>query len=327
MAKIFLTGATGFVGSFVAEQLVKEKHEVVCLVRKSSNLRWIEDLPVQRLVGSLSEPSSYEEAVKRADVVAHVAGVTKANDTAAYYRGNVDTTRSLLQTVVRTNPALRRFLYVSSQAAAGPAQSTDPMDESAVPHPITDYGKSKLEAEKLAQSFMDKLPVTIVRPPAVYGPRDTDVLHFFKGLKKGWNLQVGNLDQYVSVIYVKDLAAGIVQALFSAKTTGKLYFLCEEPPRYWSQVAQMAAEIMQVKYRTVRIPYRLAFIVSYFLELFSRIGNRSTILNRQKMLEIRQPFWGVSCKRAQTDFDYQTHFPLREGIRETIVWYEQNRWL
>ncbi|HFE63951.1 MAG TPA: NAD-dependent epimerase/dehydratase family protein [Caldithrix sp.] len=327
MAKIFLTGATGFVGSFVAEQLVKENHEVVCLVRKTSNLRWIEDLPVQTLIGSLSDPSSYEEAVKQAEVVVHVAGVTKANNAAAYYRGNVDTTRDLLQIILKTNPGLKRFLYVSSQAAVGPARSTAPMDESAVPHPITDYGKSKLTAEKLVQSFMGKLPVTIVRPPAVYGPRDTDVLHFFKGLKKGWNLQVGNVDQYVSVVYVKDLAAGIVQALFSDKSTGKLYFLCEEPPRYWSQVARLAADIMQVSYRTLRIPYRLAFGISYLLEMLSRFRSSTTILNRQKMLEIRQPFWGVSCKRAQTDFAYQTNFPLAEGIRETITWYRQNGWL
>jgi len=327
MAKIFLTGATGFVGSFVAQKLIEQEHQVTCLVRKTSNLRWIEQLPLEYCTGSLYQPESYKDAVKTADYILHIAGVTKALNRDEYYRGNVVATKNMLDTVVRENPKIKRFLLVSSQAAVGPSPGPEPIDETVPMNPLTDYGKSKMEAEHVTRTYMDKIPITIVRPPAVYGPRDMDVLNFFKNMKWRINLQVGNVDQLVSLIYVEDLAEGIIRAALSPNSTGETYFLCEEPPYRWSQFARITAQIMEKKYITVRVPYFLAFGMATLLEIISQIRKKPTILNRQKMREIKQPYWAISCQKAKNDFGFRTNVPLPEGIKRTVDWYQQEGWL
>ncbi|MEJ2634976.1 MAG: NAD(P)-dependent oxidoreductase [Calditrichia bacterium] len=327
MAKIVLTGATGFVGSFVAEKLIEDQHEVICLIRKTSNLKWLEKLPVRLVVASLFDPETYKDVLRNADCILHVAGVTKAEDPADYYRGNVQTTKLLLDTVLEVNPSLSKFLLVSSQAAVGPSPDEMPIDESYPSRPLTDYGKSKLLAENLARTYMSRLPITIVRPPSVYGPRDTDVYIFFKNLKKGWNVQVGDTDQLVSLVYVEDLARGIIQAAISERSSSKTYFLCEEPAYYWSHVAEIAAGIMNRNYRTIKIPLLAAKGVAGILEVISKLRKRPTILNRQKILEIQQPYWAISSRRAQTDFHYHTGFALPDGIARTIEWYQHACWL
>lgn len=327
MARFFLTGATGFVGSHVAEKLVEGGHQLYCLVRKTSNLHWIQHLPLELVTGQLSQPESYKEILPQVDYVVHVAGVTKAFRREDYYRGNVENTRFLLETIEQSGSGIKKFLYVSSQAAVGPSPTAQAIDETFSPKPITDYGKSKLLAEQLVREHADRLPITIVRPPAVYGPRDTDVLHFFKNLKSGWNVQVGNIDQLVSLVYVEDLAVGIREATMSANTTGNTYFVCEEQAYRWSFVASVAARILQVTYRTVKIPYPLAYAVAGVIEWVGRLRGKPTILNRQKMREVRQQFWVVSPQRAKRDFGYQTHFPLNRGIEATIQWYRGMGWL
>ena len=326
MAKIFLTGATGLVGSFVAQKLLEQKHQVNCLIRITSNLKWIEGLPLQLLTGSLFEPQSFKDAVADSDYVLHVAGVTKAFDKTEYCRGNVETTKLLLDTICEVNTSLKRFLLVSSQAAVGPSPGANPIDETYACHPLTDYGISKMESEQLAHRYMEKVPITIVRPPSVYGPRDTDVFNFFKGIRRGLNLQVGDMDQLVSLVYVEDLAAGIIQAAFSPNSLGKTYFICEETPYYWSHVAEITAEIMGIKFRTIRIPYKLAIGIASLLEVYSKLQKKPTILNRQKMLEVKQSFWSISPQNAINDFGYQTQFPLPKGIEKTIRWYEETEW-
>ncbi len=327
MAKIFLTGGTGFVGSFVVEELVRQKHEVICLTRKNSNLRWISGLPVTLHEASLFEPDSYKDVLKDVEYIFHIAGVTKALNIETYYRGNVDATREFIGTAQQVSKRLKRFLFVSSQAAVGPSDGEALLDEEARCQPLTDYGRSKMEAESVVKKHIGQLPLTIVRPPSVYGPRDTDVLNVFKNIKMGVNLQVGSVDQLVSLVYVEDLAQGIIQAAFAENTAGKTYFLCEDRPYRWSQFARTAGAVMKTKYLTIKIPYTLAYLVSGVIETAARIRKKPTILNRQKMLEVRQPYWGVSNLRARQDFDYQTRFPLEKGVRASIEWYRSAGWL
>jgi len=327
MSNIFLTGATGFVGSFVAEKLAEQGHRVTCLVRKSSNLRWIKDLPVRFLNADIFDPATFKDTLKNAEYVLHVAGVTKAANPDDFYHGNVEATKVLAEAAITHCPNLERFLVVSSQAAVGPSPGTDSVDEAHPFHPLTDYGKSKMECELFLQSLSGKFPVTIIRPPSVYGPRDTDIYHFFKNMKYRVNLQVGNIDQLISLVYVEDLAAGIIQAAFSPASAGKTYFLCEDKPYRWSQMAELTSQIMGHGYMTLRIPFSLVKLIAGGLESVSKIRNKPTILNRQKMEEIRQSNWSISSRRAQQDFDYRTQYPLPTGLKKTIGWYRENGWL
>jgi dihydroflavonol-4-reductase len=327
MARIFLTGATGFVGSFVAQELIAQQHKVSCLVRPSSDRRWLADLPVEFCVGSLLKIETFLESLMKSDYVIHVAGVTTAKDAEQYYAGNVQPTESLLRAIEVHHPNLQRFLLVSSQAAAGPSLSATPIDENHSLQPITDYGISKVQSEKLAQAYLSKIPITIVRPPAVYGPRDDGVYNFFRLLNHGINLMIGSTDQLVNLLYVEDLARGIIQATFSPQSVGKTYFLCEETSYRWSEVARLTAQIMNKKYITIKLPYSLIYALAFFLEKIAAFSGTTTILNRQKMNELKQPFWVISPRQAQVDFNFRTSVPLSEGIEKTVRWYRDNHWL
>ena len=207
--RALLTGATGFIGSYFAQYLIEKGYQVRCLVRTSSNLRWIADLDVECVYGSLENNGSLKEALADVDYVLHLAGITKGLQEEDFIRHNVDGTKNLLQAVLESGQKFKRFLYVSSQAAAGPSATLQPLDEQSDLHPITPYGRSKLQAEQLVHSLSGHVPYTIVRPPAVYGPRDTDVLQFFKTVKMGLLPKLNGHDQYASIIHVKDLVRGL----------------------------------------------------------------------------------------------------------------------
>jgi nucleoside-diphosphate-sugar epimerase len=323
---ILLTGASGFIGSFVAEQLTEQKMEVICLVRESSSRVWLEGLPLNFMVGSLSEPDSYESVLSKCDYIIHLAGVTKTFNKDEFYQGNVVNTSNLLHSIVRLKIPIKRFLLVSSQAAVGSSPSPEAIDEAFPCHPITSYGRSKYESEMIAGKYQDKVPLTIIRPSAVYGPRDKDVLNLFKLIKLGVNLMVGKTDQYVSIVYVKDLARGIVQATFSENSVGKTYFICEETVYFWSHFAKMIGEQMNKKFITLKLPLPVAHLIALFLEISAKMTRQNTILNREKMLEINKPYWVISPNKAKRDFNYSTQYPLHNGIQDTLKWYQENKW-
>jgi dihydroflavonol-4-reductase len=327
MSRIFLTGATGFVGSFVARHLITENHHVTCLIRPTSSLQRIADLPLQLCTGSLFNKESFVRYLQESDFVIHVAGTTKAKNYETYTRGNVETTRQLLLAINALKISLKRFVLISSQAAVGPSPSPEPIDEEFPCHPVTQYGKSKLHSEEVARSFMDRIPVTIIRPPVVYGPGDQDVLKLFKTLKLGFNVMIGGVDQLVSLVYAEDLAAGIVMATFVPQTVGKTYFLGDETPYHWSEVAGMSGKIMNKKYFNLRLPYVLVYGLSWFLEIFATISGKNTIINPDKMNELKQPYWVISSGRARNDFSFKTQYDLQTGLEKTIKWYHDNNWL
>lgn len=323
----FITGATGFVGSWVAHQLVEKGETVVCLVRQSSNLRWLKDLPVTYCYGSLLDRESLKPGIEGADYVLHIAGVTKALNAAAFYQGNVQATQNILDVTHAVNPGLKKFVFISSQAAAGPSFPGDVKDETAPNHPLTDYGRSKLQADLLARQYMAQLPVTILRPPTVYGPRDTDVFEVFKNVKAGINLKVGTHDPVVSIIHVFDLARGIILAAGHPRATGEIYNICNEEPCLWSEVVSILEKVMGKKVRNISIPYALAYGFGGVMELVGKISGKPGILSRQKIREVNAGYWVFSSKKIKEQLGFTTEISLEEGLRETYRWYVENGWL
>lgn len=325
--KYFITGSTGFVGSWVAEKLVKEGAEVTCLVRKTSNLRWIEHLPVKHHYGSLTDLYSLRAGVESADYVLHIGGVTKTLNMKEFYQGNVQATENLLTAVKEVNPNLKKFVHISSQAAVGPSESKNPIDETHACHPLTHYGKSKLETEMIVHQFLDKIPITILRPSTVYGPRDTDVHEAFRNIKNGINLKVGKNEQYVSLIHVFDLAEGIIHTAKHESGIGETYFICNDQIYSWSEIIEIMKKLMGKKAMNLSVPYSVAYGVASFIELAARIRRKPTILDRQKMKEIREQYWTASNQKLKSQLEFSPKLSVEDGLKNTFQWYRENNWL
>ncbi len=325
--KVLLTGATGFIGSFLAEYLLKKRYEVRCLVRTSSNLRWIADLDVECRYGSLYNMESLNAALKDVDYIFHAAGLTKALKPYEFTEANELGTKNLVQAVLESGQKFKRFVLVSSQAAAGPSPDIEPIDETQTPNPVTAYGKSKLEAEKIVNSIKNRVPVTIVRPPAVYGPRDKDVLEFFKTVKLGLIPKFEGRVKYLSMIHVKDLVRGIFLAGTRKKAEGKTYFITSPRPYTWENIGVKALHFFKKKGIRVRIPSFLMDGLSLAADGLSRITGKASIISRERVIDMKQDFWVCSPRRAKEDFKFEAKISLEDGINETLTWYQKNHWL
>jgi nucleoside-diphosphate-sugar epimerase len=325
--KIFMTGATGFVGSFLAETLIQSNHEVRCLVRKESNLRWIADLDVDCYYGSLYDENSLIRGMEDCDLIYHVAGVTKARTEEEYFRGNYEGTKKVINAALKHKKKLSRFIHVSSQAAVGPSPTLIPINEKHPANPLTFYGKSKWAAEEYVQSFITNLPITIVRPPAVYGPRDTDILEFFRTVKFGLIPQLGGADKYLSLIHVKDLARGIAIAGEHERAVGETFFITSPEPYSWEEISRITLNILQKKGFRVPVPVPLIKGVAAISEGIASITKKPALVNKQKVIEMEQDFWTCSPEKAKKDLGFEAKIGLENGIRETLIWYKEQKWL
>ena len=330
--RVLITGATGFIGSHLTELLVRSGDEVTCLRRKTSNLRWLKDLNVQYHTGEVTDKKSLRDAVRDKEIIFHLASLTKATDPRDYYRVNAQGARNLLEVCTRENPNIRRFILVSSQAATGPSPSETPIDETWPPEPVTDYGKSKLEAEKIAREFMESIPITIVRPPAVYGPRDRYIYIQFKLIskikKRGLIFSIGKQDQLVSLVYAPDLAKAVNILSECHKASGETYFVANPEPYRWSRLCQeIAATLEKEIKRYIRLPLWLAELAAFCCEVKASLTKKATILNRQKIRELSQVYWVCSPGKLERDTGFVCPTTVSQGIQETAHWYRENGWL
>lgn len=323
-----VTGANGFIGSHLVEELLGRGYHVRCLVRKTSDIRWLESLDVQIVRGSYDDEASLAAAVLGVDHIYHLAGAVKARRPAEFYKANTEATVRLAQAAIKANPGLRRFVFSSSQAAVGPSPCLDkPKCELDECQPVSDYGRSKLLAERELLKLSDKLPLTIIRPPSVYGPRDTEIFLYFKWINRGLALLPGLRARYAHLIYVKDLVRGMVQATESDKTVGQTYFLAEGRACSWQEISRLIAQSLNRKPITLPVPIFMARFSALLSEAGALVTNRATIFNRQKVVEMSQRYWTVSTEAARRDFGFACQFDLPRGISETAKWYKENGWL
>ena len=325
--KALVTGASGFIGSHLAEHLVRRGHTVRVLLRTTSSTAWLDGLPIEKVFGDVFQKEVLTKAVEGADLVFHSAGLTKAKTAQEYFRANTEGTTNLLTAALEQASGLSRFVLISSQTAAGPSPTATPITEDHPPHPITTYGRSKLAAEHECLTFADRLPVTIVRPPAVYGPRDKDIFEFFRTFSRGLQPMVGFHEKYVSLIHVLDLVRGIAMAAESEAARGKTYFLSSSRAYGWKEVGEITRRAMGRRALRVRIPepgvYAIAS-VAHFASLFSP---KPALINLEKARDMVQDYWTCDSSRAKLDFGFEQEISLEEGIRDTVAWYKKVGWI
>jgi nucleoside-diphosphate-sugar epimerase len=324
--KALVTGGTGFIGSHLVDELLNRGYEVRCIVRDTSNLKWLDGKDVEIFKGSLFDIDFLKKAIKDVDYVYHIAGVTKGKNYQDYYRGNVETTQNLLEACLE-NQKLKKFVLASSLAAVGPGDDAIPVDETRPYNPITSYGKSKAEAEKVTLSFKDKLPITIVRPPSVYGPRDTYTFELFKYVKFGFLPVVLSDDQILSLVYVSDLVDGFILAGENEQAIGEIYFISSEKIYTWKEIEEAVLKALDKKVFRIKIPAPILYSVSFISELIFKLQKKASPLNLEKIKDVRQKNWACSIEKAKKELGYTPKVSLEEGMRITINWYVENKWL
>jgi nucleoside-diphosphate-sugar epimerase len=318
---ILITGGTGFIGSHLVEALCAEGEPVRCFTRpKRRALRFPAGVEIAE--GDLAGGSGVAEALRGVDTVIHLAGVTKALSAADYYEGNVRASETLAR-AVQNRPI--RFLHVSSLAAIGPSRGGVPVGEDDPPAPLTHYGRSKLEAERIVREILPE--AVIVRPPVVYGPRDTDVFQLLKSISRGVVLEIAGGERWFSSIYVSDLVQGLLAACRAPIARGRAYFLTHAKAASWSELASVAATVMKRRPVVVRIPVPLAQVVGLGAEVWAQLTRKPGIISREKIREARCEAWVCDHRRAASELNYQAATPLAEGLARALAWYKEAGWL
>jgi nucleoside-diphosphate-sugar epimerase len=325
--KILVTGGTGFVGSHLVQRLLEQGKPVRCLVRHSSNLKYLKDPRIEFAYGGLDDATDWDAAFADVDTVYHIAGVTFARRAQDYFVANHQGTETIIAAAIKHRRQIKKFVHISSLAAIGPGDKDKPVDENTLPAPITPYGRSKLMGEEAAMTAADLFPLTVVRPPAVYGPRDYALYELFKSIAKGWSPTIGNYDKQISLVHVADLVDGILLAAEKEAANGRAYFISSDEVYSYKALVEMLAKIFAKRVRSFAIPRPVAYGVAAIAEIGAAITRKPPIINRDKVTDLSQVCWGCSIERAKLELGYKPNVPIEEGLRDTINWYKNEGWL
>lgn len=322
-----VTGANGFVGSHLVDYLIEKNFEVRCIVRKSSNLQWLEEKDVKIFDCGLFDKEGLRDAFKEVSYVFHVAGVVKAKDEEGYFKGNVEATKVLLEVAAEVKDQLKKFVVVSSQTVSGPSVDGKPVSEDMNPNPLTTYARSKLKQESLALSYKDIFPVTICRAPAIYGERDTEIFIYFQVFNRGLTTMIGFDKKELSLLHVADLAEGLYLAAISDKSNGEIYFISSEKFYNWNEVGEITSKVLGKKAFRIRIPHFIVFIIAAFAQFFAMFSSKPATLNIEKAKDLTQRYWICDTSKAMKELGYRQKVSIEEGIKRTCNWYKKMKWI
>lgn len=324
---VLVTGGTGFIGRNLVEALLQRGHEVTCLVRNTSDIHALQKPHVRLVIGAMNDRDSIREAVRGVQTVYHLAGRIKAARREHYVQVNQAGTRLLLEVLAETNPELRRFVHMSSLAAAGPGTGNRGLNEEDKPNPISWYGESKLLSEQEVMQFSHAFPVTILRPSAVYGPYDAETLLAFRMIKRGCLFTPGRLIRRFSLIHVHDLASVCIQAGNCATPSGSIYFVSRPEVYTWEDIGRAIAQSLGKHYRQLSFPQWLAEAIGGAGDLWAKVTGRAATLNSQKVRELLQTSWICDSSKAFAALGFRPATDLARGINETVRWYQSRGWL
>jgi len=322
-----LTGATGFIGSHILHHLTEKNCPVHLFVRrKKERLKFFEKKGVKVYQGeSCDDLDPLKASLQNMDVIIHCAAATKAVNRQEYIRANVTFTTNILNCLRKD----QKFIFISSQAAAGPSMDNKPLDETSRPRPINNYGKSKLMAEEAVQKWGEenRRNYTILRPSSVYGPREKDFYLYFKLISKGILFLPNRGNQKISIIHVRDL----VDAVWAAsKHTfhGQKYFVTGDDVYSWKEIGRHIQRALGKQYvLKMPLPAVIAWPVAWFFDLIGALRKQSGLISRQKVLEMKQEAWICTNKKIKSELGWSPRLSLEQGIKQTALWYQKENWI
>jgi nucleoside-diphosphate-sugar epimerase len=314
-----LTGATGFLGSHIADKLIEDGYHVRATFRKTSNLKWVEnkgiELVEQSINGSVKELTNF---IGDAEIIIHCAGIISCDSESLYFKINTESTASLLK-AARNCPSVESFTLISSVAAVGPSTPGNPITDSSEQNPASPYGRSKLAAENLLKDETLPFRTCALRPPAIYGPRDTSFLPFFKLGQRGLAVKLGNI-QELSMVYGTDAANAAVLLATNENARG-CYLIDSGKCFSFKDIASAISDTFNRKIKLISIPVWLMKSVAFLLG--EKRASKISLLSKYRLLDVQQSAW--CCKGEQLNaLGFQVTRTLSQGFAETLEYYKDN---
>lgn len=322
--KILVTGSTGFIGQHLLRFLIKNSdNQVFVLVRQPQKLEPSLLPTVQLLKGDLLNLPSLPPDF---DLVFHLAGLTKAARSTAYYNVNYSGTASLLKALENQEKKIR-FVYLSSQAAIGPAKNSIPVKENDSPSPLNPYGRSKLMGERVTISFADHFLVVIVRVGSVYGPGDKDFLAFFKFIQRGLLPIFDSGKMRFNLCYVSDLIQALHLVASREFPSGEIFHVGGSKAYSWEEIGRTAAAILKKKAIKIKFPSPVVFSAAALSHFISKFRGQVSVINLDKYKEMKAALWLLDISKAEQILGFHPQYDLEKGLRETLEWYLREGWL
>ncbi len=330
--KILITGASGFIGSFIVEEALRQGFDTWAAVRRSSSREYLQDPRVHFIELDFSSEEALKEALKdhRFDYVVHAAGVTKCLKKEDFMRVNYEGTVNLVHALLSLQMPMKRFVYLSSLSVFGAIKERQPyqeISENDTPRPNTAYGKSKLKTEQFLDSIGNEFSYVVLRPTGVYGPREKDYFLMAQSIAGHTDFSVGFKRQDITFVYVRD----VVQAVFLALDrgmSGRKYFLSDGNV-YQSETFSnlIHEELGRPWWIRIKAPIALLRIITFFGEYWGHLTGKVTALNNDKFNILRQRNWRCNVEPACDELGFKPEYNLERGVKETIAWYKENHWL
>jgi nucleoside-diphosphate-sugar epimerase len=331
--RILVSGASGFIGSGLVEALTRKGYEVSALMRQSASSQYLKDLQFTRITGDLRDMDSLKRACVGVDMVIHLAGLTSAKNREEFFKFNAQGTKNIAA-AASESPSVKRFVYVSSLAAAGPSVGLAPKTETDPDHPVSFYGESKLRGELYLEELKGKLPYIVIRPPMVYGPRDKNIFLFFKSIQKNWMPILPSKSttghKYYSSIHVDDLIQSLVlsasapEALFK---TGEKFFVSDGNIYTYERIMGIIATELKVKPIRLKIPASVVGAISKAGTILGKIMQKDLPINDDKLHELLPDYWICSSQKAFDQLGLKPKYTMDTGIPQTAAWYKVHGWL
>lgn len=320
-SRALITGATGFIGSHLAEALIERGWKVTCLVRPKSATESLEKRPVNIIRGSIQDAQLLDNAVRGQDYIFHLAARIRSTRRAVYEQVNHLFTRNLAQACQRENPDVGRFVYVSSIAAAGPSLPGEIQDETRIPAPTSEYGRTKLRGEKEIIRMWDRLNATIIRPSNVYGPRQQETELLIKLIQKRIVPLLKHDQKTTSLIYIKDLIKGILLASQSSITNRQIYYLTDKRHYSWKEVILVIKKHILGTSLFIPLYENIIQSAAWLTDVLKSVHLVRSYFGLRAWRAMARTSWLFSSEKAANDFGFEPEYSLDEGIKDTVAYY------
>jgi len=332
VARILITGASGFIGGYLVALALSRGDEVTATIRAGSDRSRLTDPRLHLLQLPLNDEAAMTELLRntaRFDWIIHNAGTTKALHRDDYWRGNLENTRRLVTALQKANKVPDKFLFVSSLAALGAAPAgVAQITTDQVPQPLTPYGESKLDTERFLEALPVDFPWTVVRPTAVYGPWERDILTFIRLTKSGLELTIGDQPQRLSFVHAADVAQAVFRVLDHPDSLHQKYIISDGQDYRTADLGKAVRQALgKEKTWKLSIPLGLLRPIAGIAEIVGRWQRKPSPLNREKIPELAAENWHCDVRPLFEQLYFQPDYHLYNGMVNTISWYRQNGWL